>query len=422
MRIHTLWLKAALLLSVVNLPAYGMFKKPKNPFEQEIQHYKKQSAPQKQQLKPKPAEKTSQAPRLTRRSFNDLPEHIQIQIADYLNYDDQFRLAQTNRQQLFLWGSLTRVPEPVPVITTTQEVTRFNWDDQVWPTMVHPTVIIQLDRSIGEDEDLFDLQRLGISGLNGIRHLHFDAESHTQRELSINVDRLMQRNAFSENFNNLQSLVFNWIVPVWYIEGIGLPHLQSFVVNGSLESQRNRSPKHTFSFVSLLRFRPDLRNISLNRSQLSKLALQRLYQLIRDYSGGSHTEIRLTILDNGLRREERGHDVGSQRVFPLMLRPLVAHQGNLLIVLNGGRLMQGPSSLERLRLLVNNQPTEQSWANIFSILSHHLPFSSLLPALSTRSRIERLHRLRVQIPDLKLVQVDRKKAISLPKAIEKSFQ
>ena len=181
MRISTFCLKAALLVSVVTLPAYSMFKKPQNPFEKEMSQ-SKQITLYKPQQKPKQTSNPSQGPRLTQRSFNDLPEHIQIQIADYLNYDDQFRLAQTNRQQLFLWGSIIRVPKPVPVVTSTPEVTRFNWDDQVWPTTVQPTVVIRMHHSVAQNfHNLEELERLHrLSGLTQLQYLHFEGTEGSQ--------------------------------------------------------------------------------------------------------------------------------------------------------------------------------------------------------------------------------------------------
>ena len=73
MRTPTFCLKAALLASIITLPAYGMFKKPQNPFEKEIPASKQVAL-----YKPQQCPNSPQGPRLTQRSFqadDDVAKH-----------------------------------------------------------------------------------------------------------------------------------------------------------------------------------------------------------------------------------------------------------------------------------------------------------------------------------------------------------
>ena len=148
------FLMRSVVLSLVGISssAYGMLKKP-----QDFGECKKPTSQTSLAL-----QNVRQGEKIQGRSFNDLPQCLQIQITDYLDPNDQFSLAQTSRQQLFLWASLSRVPDPVEVTTSTQDITHFNWDDAQWPTTVGQTVVIHLSRSIEEVEllNLYHFQKI----------------------------------------------------------------------------------------------------------------------------------------------------------------------------------------------------------------------------------------------------------------------
>ena len=385
MRIPMFWLKAALLLSVVNLPAYGMFKKPHNPFEKEIPQ-SKQIALYKPQQQLKQTPKPPQGPRLTQRSFNDLPEYIQIQVADYLNYDDQFRLAQTNRQQLFLWGSVSRVPEHVPIITSTPEITRFNWDDSVWPENAHQTIIIQVGRSIKDRAEVRQLERL--RDLNNIIHLHFEGTHRTG--LMIDITRLLQDNELSQRFQNLHTLAFQDVRPEFHVVGTGLPNLENFLVNG----RALRADTQSLGARALFFFRSQLQYLSLMKSELQPATIQEILFNANDenFSALRHIEIVDSTLPEGLTNRRAGID--------FRLLPWVNEENILRFHFKSSRrqplFIPGLSRLIFLNIQVaDGQNHRLSWNRFLMFLSpRFIGANQLINVLRVRSVSTRLERLR----------------------------